>query len=285
MASGSAGGGIRLRPLGIGDLLRETLRLYRRHALAFLVVVGVVVVPTLLLEHAIRQAAGPLPPPNLDALPSAPPSAPNELPSPLVLVGIPLITLAISCVTNTLLDGAATLLAANAILGAPLSVADGYRQSVRRLGALLWAAIESTVKIVLFAITIVGLYHAVRRLLGWWLIVPAIMLEGQAGSQSLRRSAALVDGHRPRVLGYWLLLTVLEWVLVSGSTYVLRYGVRLIREGGSASFLAPPIIDLTEVLIGAVAATVFGAIWYIGKTLVYHQLRVRKETFDQDRVA
>jgi hypothetical protein len=280
MTSGSGGGGIRLRPLGIGDLLDETFRIYRRHFLPFLVAMGVVLVPTIILEQALRLAiAPPLPMPELGAAPGPLPGSP--LPSLLVSIGIFIITF----VTDTTIDGAATLLAANAILGRPLSVAEAYRQSLRRLGRLLWASFLARLKIFLFAISIVGLYAALRRYLGWALIVPAIMLEDQTASGAPRRSWVLVDKHRRRMLACWVLILLLQLILINGSEYLIQYGLRLLREGTSANFMAPPTVDMNAAIVEALTATLFGAIWPIAKTLFYFDLRVRKDAFDLERAA
>src|SRR4051794_14582252 len=109
MASRSGNGGIRLRPLTIADLLDETFNLYRRNFLAFLLVIGIVLVPTDMLAHLIRLAAD-----------STGASLVSALASNMIFV--------IQWLTDTMTDGVVTLLAANAILGRPLNVAEAYRQ-------------------------------------------------------------------------------------------------------------------------------------------------------------
>src|SRR4051794_29692707 len=236
MASRSGNGGIRLRPLTIADLLDETFNLYRRNFLAFLLVIGIVLVPTDILVQPIRLAT----------------DSPG---APLVSVLVVYVILAIHWVTDTLTDGAVTLLAANVILGRPLNVAEAYRQSLRRFRTLLWATFRASLKVFLYAISIVGIIHAVHRYLGWALIDQAVMLEGQGAPDAMRRSWELMDGQRRRMLAYSLLLTLLNFVMVGGPEYLIRYGIRLLHDGSSAGFWAAPTMDTTGVIVSAVTGT------------------------------
>src|ERR1043165_6724518 len=58
MAIGPGSGGMRLRPLDIGDVLDETFRIYRRRFVPIVKTMAVVVVPSSLLSLEGELAAG-----------------------------------------------------------------------------------------------------------------------------------------------------------------------------------------------------------------------------------
>ena len=109
----------------------------------------------------------------------------------------------------------------------------------------------------------------------WSLSVQAVMVEGCKAVEALRRSFGLVRGSWWRVFGIVvvLLLVMIGLTLVVGAPFAL------------ASRLAAPtdataLSEAIQLLGGAVAVVVVPPIAAIAMTLLYYDLRVRKEGYD-----
>jgi hypothetical protein len=107
----------------------------------------------------------------------------------------------------------------------------------------------------------------VYLMLSWALLWPVMLIERTFGSAALRRSRALMQGHRLRAV----LLALLVWV-VSG---VLSTALAL-------PLAAVPILQsLVSGVVNAVTAT-YGAAVFV---LLYFDIRCRKEAFDLEHLA
>ncbi len=117
-----------------------------------------------------------------------------------------------------------------------------------------------------------------------------VMLEGLSGSPALERSAELTRGSRGRIFGILLLLNILVAIFSAGLGLVLKgafppggdpvLGARGLEY---TAFQHPgyEINKIAEFLVQMVA----GAYGAICVTLIYFDLRVRKEGFDLEVAA
>src|SRR5215208_3577812 len=108
-------GGIRLRRMGIGDILDETFRLWRRHFLTFATAMAIVEVPTPLIS-ALVTIGLPGPEPSRGA-------SPRDMVNIMASGGL----VGLLTGLGSLVSGLAIIrLAADAVLGRPLDMGAAY---------------------------------------------------------------------------------------------------------------------------------------------------------------
>ena len=118
---------------------------------------------------------------------------------------------------------------------------------------------------------LVGIPLFFYLLVVWFFFVECIMLDGKKPLDSLWRSRDLVQGNFWRVFLIGLVYTL------------LAVGVTIVA--GLADLLLSPISPvLSNAFLVAVSALITPFAW-IGRTLVYYDLRVRKEQYTVDDLA
>jgi hypothetical protein len=166
-----------------------------------------------------------------------------------------------------LADGATIALVSDAYLGRPVRVANGLHAVAGRTGSLLVTSIVRGVLAIIgfFLLVIPGLI-----VIAWTFAMPmVIVLEGQRSGAAFERSRNLVRGHTARVLGalalgllFCLVVIVIMGLVIGVAESVLRVGERALAVVMDASFiLAYPVLSVVA-------------------TLLYYDLRIRKEGFD-----
>lgn len=274
MAMNAGGGGIRLRPLEIGDVLDETFRVYKRQFVPLITTMGVVVVPTTVLSLPFALLAG------VDERTLA--RFFQDGANLAALIGGVAVIFLVSIVAGLaqlVASGAAVRIAADGILGRPTSVREAYREAFGRFGSLLLVSTCVGIPIALLIITCIGIPVAVYLGLGWSLVFQAIILEGHGAFDAMRRSSELVDRHRWRLLVCLVLIGLIVWLLISIPTGLFSFAAGIvIAASGSTTVLL--VTQIGNALFQAAGQTLFGAIGLVTTTLIYYDLRVRKEAFD-----
>ena len=211
-----------LRPLTLGELLDRAFTLYRRHVWLF---VGIMAVPSVL---ALASAV------TIQALqwrlrPGAAPPSP-EAAVPIVLGVLSAVTIGALAymVVYVVALGATTVAVSEFYVGRSTTIAAAFAHVRRHIGRLLLlmvlilvrvagvsigagavlvlagglaALITPVLTLLLTFLGMILLFVACGYLmLRYSLAVPALVLEGLTASESLRRSVALVDGAKWRVL-------------------------------------------------------------------------------------
>jgi hypothetical protein len=260
--------------MGVLEVVDETFRLYRRHFLGFVLASAIVAVPVAVLSILLLIVLG------ISGQSGGPAGV------ALVAAGALAIPLGLLGVLAYLAQGVAlTRLASAAVLGEPLTVRNAYRGFVGRVLPMIWTGLLSGLALLLLSMTVVGIPFAVYLGLGWSLAIVVLVLESRAGRGALGRSGALVAGSRWRVLGVLLLLGLLGWVLTSVPAGLV--GVL----GALASELVPggrwleTAFSLLSTLVSALTGALFAPLGFIASTVLYYELRVRKEAFDLERLA
>jgi MFS family permease len=108
-------------------------------------------------------------------------------------------------------------------------------------------------------------------------VTQVVVLEGRGPVEALRRSVALVRGSFWRVAGIWLLMYVLVWILTLIPSTVLGGVIGFIFNHPVHDFV--PRQSLTT-LVGYLAQIVVLPPLLASYTLLYYDLRVRKEGYD-----
>lgn len=275
---------MRLRPMGVGDVLDETFRLYRRHFRTFVLATALMQAPSTVVSTIFDRAFG--------VASGSGESGPADEPlaalfESVVDLGELLVTsllgLIVTLPMTALEAGAVVRLSSDAILGRPLDVVAVYRASLRRLFPLL--LVDSVIYLVPLALffTCIGLPPAAYLAATWAVSEQAVVLERTGAIPGLGRSAELVRGHRWRVLGISTALLLLLLLL----TLVPSFMVGLIQDAtvGSTGLdvVTSVVVETVRAIANAFIASLFGSLGWIGSTVVYYELRVRKEAFDLEQ--
>jgi hypothetical protein len=171
----------------------------------------------------------------------------------LLAVGILLLASAIPVIP--LLIGALIYAIAGQCTGQKVSFGQAYRFAWKRIGSLIGAGIIIYLIVGWLPYTLIGIPFAVYFGVTCAIAMQATLIEGCSMSTALSRSQELVKDNWKRVLGYLLLLGVVA--------------------GGISFFLSVTLILPALVIPICVAGT----------TLIYFDLRVRKEAYTVEVLA
>ena len=276
----------RLRPLGTADLLDETVELYKSNFLLFVGIAAAVNLPARLI-----YSMSVLTPKNW---------ALSLLATILVLGLAPVET------------GALIYAAADRYLGQATSLRACYRRSLTKavywpvLGVgllqdlLIWcSALVAAVPAMLIASAIVAICAVKSQFftaIGIGMIIgvfascplwarfmvagPAVVLEKQGSVSAIRRSWNLTSS------GVWrsALVVVVAYALVYGGPIALGHLIRPLT--GHRTYADVPLVyRAVQQGIGILISVVLGPLVAISQTLLYFDLRVRKEGFDLQMLA
>ena len=284
----------RFRPMALGDIFDEAFDLYKKNFLFLLLVTAVVVVPLQILAPvlALRYPAEPslalLLHNNFGDFVSA--DALRQLGPAFSGPAIfsPLYPL-ISAVEIVALAGACSA----CYLGEPQRLWTFYQVPLRRFVPLVFTALLYALPMLLgLVVCYVGV------------LVPAIFfaftahtfaLEGKNFGRALGRSSQLAGGYAGRVLGSLILLELIAAIVGLGIQLPLVYafdvllnvtpGTDVLFGGGSAvSALSEQRRIVTDISRG-LAHLVLTPFVFSVMTVLYYDLRVRKEAFDIELLA
>lgn len=277
-----------LRPLSVADLIDEIFRLYRRNFALLFGLTAVIWLPASVLFSIGFASVG-----RASARLARTGAVDLDTGLAVLVVGA-----AIGFVTFPLLLGATTDATANRYLDRPATVGASLRAGVRAF----WRVIAGYVTIVFVglaaaALLAVGaivsgsalggaggvlvaviLVLAAAVALVWiavtWAFLPqAVIVEDAGVFQALRRSAHLVEGARWRVIGINVLLGLIGAVLFSIPSAFLALALEPLPLPGNASAAVAQVV-------AALAQAVYYPVQLGTMTLLYFDLRVRREGFD-----
>ena len=263
----------RLRPLGVGDLLDEIIRLYRNH---FWLLAGIslaVLGPLALIEYLWRTFL--LHPETLQQ---------GSL-SSLATVGIGSGVWGIlSWLANVAVNLAITYAVSEIYLGRSPTIGSAFAGGLRRFGAAVVLTILIGLAVILMGLTIIGIPFAIYFGVCWILSYQTFVLEGLGIRASMGRSRALVRGTWWRVLGIAILIGIIGIVL-SFVVGLLGGVLNLILFFAKSSGFGLALLSVLTFVFNLVAQVFAAPIWYCGEVLLYYDLRVRKEGFDLELMA
>ena len=277
----------RLRPLSLGDIFDEGFDLYKKNFVLLLLVTVVFTVPLDIVLAVLRtlywhSTA------DLSALNSDDPSVVfgaagsvfgkvgEELLISALLYAAPLAALAVATSAR--------------YLGETATLRQAYRAPLRRLPGLLGTALLYGLTVTAgFFLCVLGFFWASVSLL---FLAHVFVLEGKTGWAAFKRTSALVSGDWWRVFGALILLSLIYTVMQMSIQVPLGYmldtvlrlapgGHSLIAGGGGphANAVRRQIVDQ---LSSGLADLVILPFLLSVMTVLYYDLRVRKEAFDID---
>jgi len=112
-------------------------------------------------------------------------------------------------------------------------------------------------------------------MLSYALIVPAVLIEGQNATPSLRRSRDLVKGHRGKVFCVMFIINLLQGILALGVSMVS--GMIFNSDSAGGAVLNSAMNNLLSIFL-----TPLGIVATI---LLYYDMRIRKEGFDLEMLS
>ena len=280
MASGVAP--VRLRPLPLGELLDETFKLYRRHFNVIAGVALIVVLPNLLLalisgsyranpfsylQNVIQNANDP------EALQRIQQQQAEYTSSPLYILSF-LVTALLAPFSLGAIFRAATSLAA----GQAETIGSVLLGTARRYFALIGIGLLTGL-IGVTAILIVTIPVVIWVLVRWTVDSPALFAENIGPIKAVGRSWNLTRGNWWRTLGILILVGILVSIIQSALT-ALFGGIAALVPGLGSDLRAAIVLTVSTVVNAIVTP-----ITPIAITLLYLDLRVRKEGLELDQLA
>ena len=278
----TAGIPVRLRPLPLAELLDESFKLYRREFTVIGGVALVVILPNLLLTlisgsyranpfSYLQQVFQNLNDPQaLQAIQNRQSQYTNSV---LYLLTFPIALLLYPFTAGALYRAATSLAAGNVeTIGSVLA------GTARRYFAMFGIGIL-TLLVGLGAVAIITIPVVIWVLIRWAVDTPAMFAEGVGPVKAIGRSWNLTRDHWWRTLGILILVGILVSLIQTGLGALFTGIAALIP--GLGDDLRAGLVTTVSTLISALV----GAISPIAITLLYLDLRVRKEGLDLDQLA
>jgi hypothetical protein len=252
-----------LRPMTLGEVLDRTFKLYRSNFWLFAGIIALPFLVLLLINIGISSLA-----------PGVKGVAAGTVPSP---------GLAFSMIGGGLTFGllylfllgaaqAATVFAVSDLfLGRPTGLRDCYRRvGAKALRVILILILTGLIVGVGFVLLIIpGIILLCRTAVA----VPASMLEDSKSIRSIERSMELTKGYSGQVFVIFLMVWVLTWLVAVIFQMPFAF---LVQAQHTVSFSTLVLQHLSsfisQVLVGPIGTIAF--------SLMYYNLRVRKEAFD-----
>ncbi|MBV8950945.1 MAG: hypothetical protein JOZ99_08725 [Actinobacteria bacterium] len=260
-----------LRPLRVGEILDVAIRVYREKFATMVKAVAVVVLPVQVLNVLVRLS---LPASTTTTDSSTGTVHFNGSAFATTIAGL-LVLLVASVMSSTLAQAACFKTVGDTYLGSASdwrsSLRFGFSRFWRLLGLILLHGLLLLVAFAACVVPGIWLYAA------WSVAVPVLLIEGTGGFRALTRSHGLVKGRWWPVAGTLLVATLLAAFVSAIFGFVL---VPVAVAGGNQT-LATVLSGITGA-IGALLTTPFIAAVV---TVLYFDLRVRKEGFDLQLMA
>jgi Membrane domain of glycerophosphoryl diester phosphodiesterase len=302
-----------LRPMTVGDILDQSFSIYRKNFVTLIGIVAVVQVPLLVLQIAGGLLFGT----QLFNRNGSFVFTQTQTAAMLGGAGLFLLSAIVGGIASVFETSALSVVVSEYFLGNTVKLRQAYGRALRQWPALLlMIAVVGGASLILWALLFIPLfllitvgalsdanasvgaagtliaalftcifcaalpvlfvlyYAAYVRLI---FAPQAIVLEKLSGMNGLRRSWKLVEGSFWRVLGINIALSILVGIIGQGPVYVIAFMANLLPSPA----LAVAVNSMAQSLLNvAVLPLQFSAL-----TLLYYDLRIRKEGFDLQLMA
>lgn len=262
-----------LRPLRVGEILDAGIRIYLRNFRPLMGLTALVVVPVQILDAIALLSTV---------------SSSHDLPRTIFATTTTTtagdqtaslgatVFIAVTGVLIGLLSTAACVKAVSDVyLGGKADLRSSLRFAVGRAGSLLW--LEMLVFLGLLVGFILLIVPGIWLYAAWSVATPVLLIEGVKGRRALGRSRGLVRGRWWPTAGVLLVAEVMI-SLIGGAIQALLFAI--VGNGGST---VVAVIALT--VTASIAAIVTRPFQAAVTTVLYYDLRVRREGFDVELLA
>lgn len=274
--------GQRLRPLGLGDIFDEGFDLYKRNFVFLLLVTAITVVP---LDIGLAFVTPRLFAMIFDLFDITANSEASGIWLVVfmtkVVLFLPFFLLAVAPVVSA---------SSGRYLEQDTALWPVYRAWLRRLPGLLLALLLLGMALALLLCGVVWVVPAVL----FFFTLHAYAVEGKGPGKALGRSQVLVGGHGGRVFNCLLLLALITWVLSLGISFPLAYLVGNVLHltpgaqslfGGASGVGHSAEQQVVTLITQGLAHLLLIPFLVCVVTVLYYDLRIRKEGFDIELLA
>ncbi len=215
--------------------------------------------------------------------------------------GMLIFTLIVTTLIAVLVVSALSYASAEIFLGRNITAGDAYQHAIAKYLPMLACYLLYLIVCIVLAITCIGLPFAVYLAVRWGLYSLPILIEDNNVMNALRRSAELIKNTWWRVFGIMLAMFIIYQMIQSiltnsfGIVFFLVTGIRDAQDPGILEtlrriFMPSPIdIGWSLYMIRSFVTTAIVSITLpiitIGSTLLYFDLRIRKEAYDLEMQA
>jgi uncharacterized membrane protein len=234
-----------LRPRSPTELVDAAIQVFRRDPIQFIVATAAVYVPWNILRLMLDLGIS------------------NTLPTPQQT----LITVVAGMIVYALIGGVIAVIASDVYLGAPANAGGALQIALARVVPLLVTGVVTLFFVVLGAMLF--LLPALYPLARFFAVRQVVMLEDAGATAALARSSHLSVGVKRHVLNTLLLVLLITWALSIGVGFL------------SGFIPSRVLFNLILTAVHVVLYPFFG----ITETLLYYDIRIRKEGFDVEYLA
>jgi hypothetical protein len=254
-----------LRPLSVGEVLDASFKVVRQSFGTLALCVLVVALPLNILNTLIIASTTD----NAFNLDSAAVTAGNVSEGTQLAGG--LVRAIINIVLLTIASAACFRAVSSVYLGEKPTVEGSLSFGAKRVLPVIWLSILYSFGLILpfIALVLPGIWLAVA----WSVSYPALLSEGLGGAKALGRSFGLTKGRWWPTFGTLLVMYLI--VAVISGILSLLFGATLIASLDNEA-LAAVVYTIVNTLSSLITLPLFAAVL----TIIYFDLRVRKEGFD-----
>ena len=276
-----------LRPLRLGELLDQAIRLYRRNFVTFIGIIALVYVPLMILQTAATTLLSS----SLGSIANS--RSPEAIFSNYAYWGGILSTFVIGFLRFVFVQGIATGALTRAVadnyLGWTTSIMDAYRSIGKSwpslIGALLLVGLLSFVILIWTLIPCVGWFTGLGMLAFLAaavspMVAPVIVLERQSAIYSIQRAWSLVRRRFWPVLGYIIVLYLFNLLIVAGPSAIANAVLTAVFHSLGDATTQLVLVSIIQALVSLVFILIYYPLQMTAFTLIYFDLRVRTEGFD-----
>lgn len=266
----------RLRAMSVGDILDETVRLYRQNFRTFIAIVAILQLPLVILQLAQSTIVGPAGVGFLTA------EGDLQMGALIFYFLSSLVMVFVGLFVTILMQGAFAGAISKRYMGQEIAVRSAYEAALPFFWRLLRAMLLVSIVLGLISLTIIGIPVAIFLGIRWSLSTAAIVLEGTGARAGISRSTELVKGSGWRVLGVFILAGIGEYLIALIPSALIGgvLGVIMVVGGPNAS-----LMYMVSLVIGTFFGVLAAPILPIVSILLYYDLRIRKEGFDMQMLA
>lgn len=218
-----------------------------------------------------------------------------------IFVGL-FFTIISSLILSLFVIGAILYATSQVFLGKDISAQEALNQSLRRFLSILGGSVLYILVIVGLSITCIGIPFAIYLFVRWGLMFLPILVEETSVGASLRRSSELVKGNWWRVFGIMLAIILIYYMIstILSATYSFLFllipGTGEMPDNATTMetilfIFAPTPEDIgwpiyfIRTFFALGITTLLLPIASIGTTLLYFDMRIRKEALDLEMQA
>ena len=284
-----------LRPLGVGDVLDRTFTVYRSKPLVFigLSAIWYLLLVLVFIVLAVGVFAGAL---AAFARQATTPS-PDQIAGAVAgILGFVFIAVIVAILAFSAQSASLVYAAARRYLAKDVAIGESFRAGLSAAGRLFLAGVLVflaivgvwAVLIIVAALTNQALAFVLAVLAGIvataylgcsWLVAPVVVVVEKMGPVSaLGRAWRLSAGHRWRIFGIQILLFILNLVLsllIGG-----LFGGVTAASGQTGTPGQFGVTSVVQTVVNLASTIIWAPVEWIAFTVLYYDLRVRKEAFD-----